>query len=228
VLLDRTAVDTEDLQCGGTAGDNNVFGEGRLDAAALVAAAPPAEGGTTVDRVDGATRYDTAAMIWDDLAPGIDVAYVASGANFPDALAGAARAGSEGAPVLLTRPDRLPAATAAALSRLDPARVVILGGSGAVSEAVLQEIQVTTEGAPVSRVDGVDRYDTAALLAPETPVGTVVVASGEDFPDSCARTRCRRGRPRGSRRSTRRRSCCWEVRSRCQPLSRRSWRPTGR
>lgn len=36
-LLDVSARDTEDLQCGGTAANNNVFGEGRLDAQALLA-----------------------------------------------------------------------------------------------------------------------------------------------------------------------------------------------
>ncbi|GAB3440937.1 hypothetical protein GCM10027436_24900 [Actinophytocola sediminis] len=36
-LLDVSARDTEDLQCGGTAQNNNVFGEGRLDAQALLA-----------------------------------------------------------------------------------------------------------------------------------------------------------------------------------------------
>ncbi|MFI7679240.1 S8 family serine peptidase [Actinophytocola sp. NPDC049390] len=35
-LLDSTAVDTADAQCGGTAEDNNVYGEGRLDAIALL------------------------------------------------------------------------------------------------------------------------------------------------------------------------------------------------
>jgi subtilisin family serine protease len=35
-LLDDTAIDVSDLICGGTADDNNVFGEGRLDAKALV------------------------------------------------------------------------------------------------------------------------------------------------------------------------------------------------
>ncbi|WP_344250674.1 S8 family serine peptidase [Isoptericola hypogeus] len=35
VLLDSTAVDTADAQCGGTAADNNVYGEGRLDALAM-------------------------------------------------------------------------------------------------------------------------------------------------------------------------------------------------
>ncbi|WP_277350910.1 S8 family serine peptidase [Streptomyces chilikensis] len=39
-LLGRTAVDTENLQCGGTAERNNVFGEGKLDALAAVENAP--------------------------------------------------------------------------------------------------------------------------------------------------------------------------------------------
>ena len=38
-LLDSTAIDTEDLQCGGTAAHNNVHGEGRLDVAQLIAQA---------------------------------------------------------------------------------------------------------------------------------------------------------------------------------------------
>ena len=39
-LLDETATDVSDLTCGGTADDNNVWGEGKLDALALVEAAP--------------------------------------------------------------------------------------------------------------------------------------------------------------------------------------------
>ncbi|MGH3714448.1 MAG: Ig-like domain-containing protein [Micromonosporaceae bacterium] len=38
-LLDNTAVDVSDLTCGGTADDNNVWGEGKLDAFAAVTAA---------------------------------------------------------------------------------------------------------------------------------------------------------------------------------------------
>ena len=37
-LLDQTAIDTPDLSCGGTEADNNVWGEGRLDAFAAVQA----------------------------------------------------------------------------------------------------------------------------------------------------------------------------------------------
>ncbi|MEU8529115.1 S8 family serine peptidase [Streptomyces sp. NPDC048629] len=39
-LLDSTAIDVDATACGGTAADNNVFGEGRLDAFAAVSAAP--------------------------------------------------------------------------------------------------------------------------------------------------------------------------------------------
>ncbi|GII91897.1 S8 family serine peptidase [Sinosporangium siamense] len=44
-LLDRTAVDTADRQCGGTKERNNVWGEGRLDAFGAVKAAPAGEPG---------------------------------------------------------------------------------------------------------------------------------------------------------------------------------------
>ena len=39
-LLSQTAIDTSDLQCGGTAANNNVWGEGRLDAFAAVDQSP--------------------------------------------------------------------------------------------------------------------------------------------------------------------------------------------
>lgn len=50
-LLGGTAVDTEDLSCGGTAANNNVFGEGRLDAFAATTAAPIGETGRLEGRV---------------------------------------------------------------------------------------------------------------------------------------------------------------------------------
>jgi subtilisin family serine protease len=55
-LLNDTAVDKLDAQCGGTADDNNVWGEGRLDALALLDAAPIGDNGTLAGTVtDAAT-----------------------------------------------------------------------------------------------------------------------------------------------------------------------------
>ena len=50
-LLNSTAIDTSDLSCGGTAADNNVWGEGRLDAFAAVDQAPRGITGTLAGTV---------------------------------------------------------------------------------------------------------------------------------------------------------------------------------
>ncbi|MFJ8580896.1 carboxypeptidase regulatory-like domain-containing protein [Micromonospora sp. NPDC093277] len=55
-LLNRTAVNVDNTSCGGTAENNNVYGEGRLDLAALIDAAPIGDMGTvagTVTETDG-------------------------------------------------------------------------------------------------------------------------------------------------------------------------------
>jgi len=76
----------------------------------------------------------------------VPVAYIATGLNFPDALAGAAVAGSQGAPILLVLPDSIPAATAAELARLQPGRIVILGGAGVVSDGVANAAKAAAGG----------------------------------------------------------------------------------
>ncbi|MBO0867918.1 MAG: S8 family serine peptidase [Micromonosporaceae bacterium] len=53
-LLDETAVDTPDPECGGTASDNNVYGQGRLDALALLEAAPIGDTGRLAGTVTDA------------------------------------------------------------------------------------------------------------------------------------------------------------------------------
>jgi subtilisin family serine protease len=50
-LLDQTAIDVSDLTCGGTAADNNVWGEGRLDAFAAVDQSPRGPTGTLTGTV---------------------------------------------------------------------------------------------------------------------------------------------------------------------------------
>lgn len=92
-------------------------------------------GGTS--RLGGRDRWATSAAVSaDTFQPGVDVVYLANGRNFPDALSGAAAAGALGGPVLLTSEQTLPSVVAAELDRLDPARIVVLGGSTAVFDTV--------------------------------------------------------------------------------------------
>ena len=94
-----------------------------------------------LQRYAGSDRYATAAAISAaHYAPGVAVAYVATGANFPDALAGAAVAGNLGGPLLLVTQASIPAVTATELSRLKPARIVVLGSAAVVSDAVLNAL----------------------------------------------------------------------------------------
>jgi putative cell wall-binding protein/peptidoglycan hydrolase-like protein with peptidoglycan-binding domain len=143
---------------------------------------------TPVERLAGADRYATAAAVVHQFAPGVPVAYVASGLDFPDALAGAAAAGAQGSPVLLTSPRSVPAATQQALAYLKPKKIVVLGGTASVSDAVLATLRTST-GVAVTRIGGANRYATAAKVsAAVTPAGVAVayVASGGSFADALA------------------------------------------
>ena len=143
----------------------------------------------TVTRIAGADRYATAAAISSaTYAPGVAVTYVATGLNFPDALAGAAAAGSQGAPVLLVGTDEIPSATATELNRLQPGRIVILGAGGVVSANVANALQAFTTGT-VTRLSGDNRYATAAAISAATyapGVAIAYVATGANFPDALA------------------------------------------
>lgn len=140
----------------------------------------------SVTRVAGADRYETAARASADFDPGVETVYLASGRVFADALTGSALAGSRQAPLLLTRPDRLPSATADELVRLAPEQVVVLGGTASVEDPVLQQVADAT-GAEVSRLAGGQRYATAAAVAGQFgAVDHVYVATGAEYADALA------------------------------------------
>jgi putative cell wall-binding protein/spore germination protein YaaH len=145
-----------------------------------------------VRRLAGADRYATAAAVSAaTFASGTPVAYVATGANFPDALSGGVAAGRDGGPMLLVRPGEIPAATAAELRRLAPARIVIIGGTGAVSAGVADQLRGFATSGSVSRLSGADRYGTAVAVSAATShasVPVVYVATGANFPDGLSGT----------------------------------------
>ncbi len=168
-------------------------------AAASVAAAVPALPQGITERIGGADRYETAALVAAEY-PDVDVVYIASGEVFPDALTARAvgvnvTAGAEdvpapqadgagtAAPVLLTKADELPTATTGALNDIKPTEIRIVGGEKRISPAVEAELK---NFAPVTRYAGDDRYETSAELAGLFPKGlpVVFVATGESFPDA--------------------------------------------
>ncbi len=148
----------------------------------------PDEPGTK--RLSGADRYATAARIVQDSFPAgpVPVLFIATGEAFADALAGGPAADVLGGPVLPVAKAAIPAPIRDELSRLRPARIVVLGGPGAVSDAITAELRGFTSGT-VSRIAGLNRYDTAARVATTAftaPVPQVLIANGLGFADALA------------------------------------------
>lgn len=134
------------------------------------------------DRIQGAKRFDTAVGISQHGWKTSDTVVLVSGNDFPDALAGGPLAYYHNAPVLLTDQKQLPIATWREVQRLKAKKVIILGGEGAVSSHVTEELNYL--GISVKRIGGDDRYETAAFIAKEIPSTKAVVANGKKFPDA--------------------------------------------
>jgi putative cell wall-binding protein len=138
----------------------------------------------SVERVAGVDRFATAASVagkWNQAS----TVFLATGLNFPDAMAAGPAAAAQGSPLLLTRPDSVPAATQRALERLQPDLIVLVGGSAAISRTV--ETNLGDRFPTVIRLGGADRYGTASQLSSwsfEAGVDAVYVADGSVFADA--------------------------------------------
>lgn len=164
-------------------------------ALAAGAAAGPASATTTAtaERLAGVDRYGTARELALETFASAGRAFIASGEQFPDALAATGFAGSRVGPILLVEKDEIPPTTRLTLAELGVQEIVILGGTAVVSEAVEQEL---AEEYTVGRIAGQDRYDTAAeiadVMAAEQSIGAyegqraAFLAHGGDFPDALA------------------------------------------
>jgi putative cell wall-binding protein len=153
---------------------------------------------STMRRVSGATRYDTSTavsqQVWADAADdqtdrrAAHAVVLASGANFPDALAGVPLAAYKQGPLLLTEPQRLTDTTAQEIHRVLPegGTVYVLGGPSAVSPDVAAKL--SGDGYHVIRYGGATRYQTALIIAKQglDNPAHVIIATGTDYPDALA------------------------------------------
>ncbi len=146
-----------------------------------------------IRRDAGPNRYATAAAVaTTEFTAPVESVFIATGANFPDALAGAAAAGAHDSPVLLVDSihDVVPVPTQTALEALKPTRIVVLGGASAVSSKILDQLKsYVDDPSKVTRESGSNRYATAAAVATKeftSPVNVAYIATGDTFPDSLA------------------------------------------
>lgn len=102
-------------------------------------------------------------------AEGIDVVYVAVGTNFPDSLGAGPGGGINGAPIIIVPTDPpIPAATSGELVRLDPKKLVLVGGTAVISASMEGALGALLPNAVVERIAGSNRYETNAMFSEAT------------------------------------------------------------
>lgn len=98
--------------------------------------------GVTFQAIAGRDRYATAAALADAFGDGVEQIVVASGSNFPDALAGGALSNQRAGLLLLTPAGKLaPAAAKFLADRQTVKHITIVGGTASVSEAIKAELE---------------------------------------------------------------------------------------
>ena len=156
----------------------------------LVAAGIPAG---NITRLGGAGRYETARLVAqaaiDELGATYDgMAFVATGRNYPDALAGSPLAAANAWPIYLADPAADPATLAAAMSADGATDALVLGGEAVVSPEYATALDAAL--GTVERLAGDNRYATAVEVATygATDGGLgydgLAIATGENFPDA--------------------------------------------
>ncbi|WP_405217581.1 cell wall-binding repeat-containing protein [Agrococcus sp. Ld7] len=164
-----------------------VGGEPTISAAVQQQAAALAPG-ASLERIAGANRVETSMLLLDRLrrsVPAADV-WVASGRNFPDALAAGAVAARNGHGLVLTTGADAHFERQLAARMGGTSRFLVVGSSVSVGNDVASLLQRT--GRTVQRIEGANRYATAVAVnrafTTTAPVGRMLLASGANFPDA--------------------------------------------
>ncbi|GEM_PF-1149364 len=144
-----------------------------------------------ITRYAGSNRYRTSVEIADALKEQLNLskfeaAVIASGENYPDALAGSYLAIQNDAPLLLVNKSSVGIISDYIKSNVrEGGKVYILGGSAVVPEDVVGAL----DGYDCTRLYGSTRYDTCLAILKEAGVENdshVIVCSGSNYADALA------------------------------------------
>lgn len=146
----------------------------------------------SIRRDAGSNRYETSRIVTERAfhAGAVVAPFLATGANFPDALSASAAAGASDDPVILVNGSAsgLDAPTLSLLSRYQIERLYIAGGTGVVSIGVENSAKTAYGSGNVERIAGTDRYQTSsAIMQRFAPTSArTFVAVGTGFADALA------------------------------------------
>lgn len=143
-----------------------------------------------VVRAGGLDRYEASRAVVRDAfeAVGADIAIIATGANFPDALSAGPAAASQAGPVMLVdgSATSIDNATRQLIQDLGIQRIYIAGGTGSVSTGIETSLKSLLGDAEVVRFAGADRFEVGVLISQEffSTSEYAFVTTGFKFPDA--------------------------------------------
>lgn len=139
-------------------------------------------------RIGGSDRYETVALIAKNLeSPVNNTAVIATGENYPDALAVSSLAYTLGMPIFLVKGESIDPSTQDALKVLGIKNILIVGGPDVVGTGF--ENWFKSQNYTPSRLFGEDRYETARAVADYSlthglSADYILITTGENFPDA--------------------------------------------
>ena len=134
-------------------------------------------------RISGKDRYDTSVKMSVEKFNNVETVILASGENYPDALASVMIAKKYNSPILLTKKNETPSVVKNEILRLNAKNLVVIGGENTISDKNLESL-----GLPFKRVFGSNRYETSLQIlkniSKNSYVDKVIVASGKNYADA--------------------------------------------
>ena len=142
--------------------------------------------GYNTKRLSGKDRFETCNAIVSEFTVKENTPVViVNGLNFADALSVSAPASIKGYPILLSGKDALPGYAKDIVKNSKPSEVYIIGGEGALSKNIENEIKKIQSSAKITRLSGKDRYETSLKVNEHfANRETVIMASGTNYPDA--------------------------------------------
>ena len=117
-------------------------------------------------RFIGNTRYETSVEVskagW---SGGADTVLIVNGYANADGITATPLASAYNGPILLAEQNNLTPATISEIKRLNPSKVILIGGTTVLSDGLVSKIKSINSSINVERLGGLTRYDTSLLIA---------------------------------------------------------------
>lgn len=144
----------------------------------------------TVKKLKGADRFETAIKISQSGWTKSDTVVIVNGEDksMVDGLTATPLASVKNSPILLSSNEKLPQKTVEELKRLNPSKVIVIGGNNSMPNLVVEAIKAVNSKISVQRIGGDTRYQTSINIAKEIDktnnVSKLYIGAGNGEADS--------------------------------------------